>query len=1054
MLTFAIEKGTLLSVGIAILMLFGIIAIFEVPVQMTPDIERRVIAVKTSWPGATPQEIESEIVVEQEQYLRRIPGLLRMTAEATTGSATVDLEFRSESDIQELLIRVNSALSQVADYPENVDPPRLVTNSSSQESFIFLALKSTPPNRYSRAELTSIIEKYIQTPMERVQDVSQLVIFGATRAQVHINVDPVLLASKGISIAQFRNAIRARNSDFSGGDLDSGKRRYIVRTVGRYNNLEEIKNTIIRYDSGSVIRVSDVANVSLAAEEERTVSRIEGQKSVMMGVQRSPGGNVIDILDDVLDTIEDLNSNTLAPLGLQVIKYSDDVRYVSDAIAVVQKNLALGALFACLTLYLFLRSWTPTLLGALGVPICTIASFLGLLIMDRTLNVISLAGVAFAIGMTLDNSIVVLENIYRHRTMGKGSKQAALDGVSEVWTAVLASTLTTIFVFTPIVLIQEEVGQLYSDIAIAISAAIIMSMLVAITIIPSIASRLPASWQRDSKKIAASKFSLALTNIAGAFKQRLNNLLRKLVASKKTSASMVFAILFVCASILLLATPKAEYLPEGEENKLFIYALSPAGYNLQQVTQAGERYGEFMAPRLANNLKKLSASDDKKQSLSLPANSEVPPLDTFLHSVNARGLFSITETVNPEDTDQLKKTAVGKLKQEPGFLVFASRGSLFSDNSGGSRSIQLDVTGDKLEELYAIAGWAYAKSLELLPGAQIRPLPGLSMGQPTIKLIPDWEKAAELGINTPDLGYTIWSLVDGAYLDDYFLEGEKIDIYLYGAPSGVKHPSDIASLPVFTPSGATVPLSAITRLEHTVSVDTVRRVDATRTVTLNIVPPRSIALETAVSIVEEQLLTAFAQEMPNAGNTTLQIGGASDKLAKASEALSGNIIIAVILAYLLMVAIFSHWGFPLIILLTIPLGMSGGILGLWLVNNVAGISVPFDMITMLGAVVLIGTVVNNPILLVDQARRQLALGLSVEASVLEAVSIRLRPIMMSMTTTVVGLSPIVFLAGAGTELYRGLGTVVLFGLFFSTLLTLTFIPALLRLILKPHQADN
>lgn len=1036
MLRFAIERGIIVSVVICILMLFGIVAVYQVPVQMTPDVERRVIKVNTFWPGATPQEIESEILLEQEPYLRNIQGLLRMTSNANMGRARINLEFPSDANTQALLLRVNNALSQVSRYPENVDPPQLVTSSSADEAFIFIGLETDDPNNFDRAQLSTIVEKHIEKNLERIPGVSELNVFGSSEEQVHIEVDTTELASRGISIPQFRNAIRARNSDFSGGDIQSGKRRYLVRTIGRYATLDDIRNTVIAERNGQFISVKDVATVRFGSQEINAYSYLDGKSAVYMGLERTSGANVIDILEAVKLELARINQGPIANMGLNVRIYSDDVRYVISAISVVQKNLILGALLACLILFLFLRSVGSTILGALGVPICTIGAFLGLLVMGRTLNVISLAGIAFAIGMTLDNSIVVMENIFRHRGLNKDRFTAALDGVREVWPAVLASTLTTIFVFAPIILIQEEVGQLYSDIAIAISSAIIMSMLVAVAVIPSIAARLP-QLHNEAVEQSLTKSLAPLFKVAIAFRNSLSRTVDTILRSKSISLMFVVATLSIAVALIYLLTPEAEYLPEGEENKIFFFGLAPAGYNAEEVNQAGEAYDRILG-------QSLKASREDYESGKV----EAPPVLTYLRSSDAGRAFAIAEPKDPKDTELLKKIVTDELKKNPGFIVFANRGSIFSGNSGGSRSIRMDIRGDDLTQIYSVAKRAYAKAQELLPGVQIRPLPGLNLGQPTIELKPDWQRANELGISAPDLGYTIWSMVDGAYLDEYFLDGEKVDIYLHSQDKTVNHPSDISNIPIYTPSGAVVPLSAITELTHAVSSDQIRRVEGLRTVTLRIVPPTEIPLERAVNIVREGIVDHFINEGIISGNLRMDIGGASSKLDQAIEALSNNILIAVALAYLLMVAIFSHWGFPLIILLNIPLGISGGVLGLWITNNIFGIKASFDMITMLGMIVLIGTVVNNPILLVEQARRLLNEGLAKQDAIKESINIRLRPIMMSMLTTVFGLSPVVFLAGAGTELYRGLGAIVLFGLLFSTFITLTFIPAVLNLVLK------
>lgn len=337
----------------------------------------------------------------------------------------------------------------------------------------------------------------------------------------------------------------------------------------------------------------------------------------------------------------------------------------------------------------------------------------------------------------------------------------------------------------------------------------------------------------------------------------------------------------------------------------------------------------------------------------------------------------------------------------------------------------------------------------------------LVLGQPLIELRPDWERMAELGFSSTDFGYAVAAMSDGAYADEFFLDDDKIDIFLYSGAVSSREVHELADLPLYAPNGAVLPLSAVTEIHETVDSDAIRRVDGRRTVTLNIIPPRSVPLETGVGIVEEQVVGAMraAGEIP--ASVSIDLSGASDQLMETREALSGNFIISIILSFLLLVVIFTHWGYPLMILISVPLGIAGGIIGLWLLNAVGAILLwlglgeirqPFDMITMLGFLILLGTVVNNPILIVDEARQNLReVGVSVCEAVETAVASRLRPILMSTVTTVCGLAPLVLIPGAGTELYRGVGAVVLFGLLFAMAVTLTFLPALLITVLEWRQ---
>ena len=331
------------------------------------------------------------------------------------------------------------------------------------------------------------------------------------------------------------------------------------------------------------------------------------------------------------------------------------------------------------------------------------------------------------------------------------------------------------------------------------------------------------------------------------------------------------------------------------------------------------------------------------------------------------------------------------------------------------------------------------------------------MGQPMLEITPDWERAAELGVETDSLGYAIWAYTDGAFVDEFFLGDDKIDMFIYSTAGAVEKPTDVANILLYAENGGIVPLAAVADVNETVNTETIRRVDGQRTITLSIIPPRDIPLEVGVERVREQLINAMRASGEIDPNISLRISGANDRLEATRVALSDNFLIAIVVSYLLLVAIFSHWGYPIVILLTVPIGISGGIVGLWLMNFVGGhlgllglatIKQPFDVITMLGFLVLIGTVVNNPILLVEKALRNSREGMSAKQAVVDGANSRLRPIVMSTITTVFGLSPLILHPGAGTELYRGLGAIVLFGLLFSSFVTLTFIPALLSLIFE------
>ncbi len=1047
MFRFAIQRPVVLAVAVLIVSLFGALAIFNVPVQMIPDLDARVISVSTAWPGASPQDVEKELLVEQEKYLGRIPGLERMVSTANTGSAEIELEFPFAVSIEEALLNVNNALSQVPTYPENVDQPTIKAEAFSANSFMYFRLmpQSGDFTEDDIVKLRDWAEDYVQTPMERVPGVSSVALRGGAARQMQVYVDPIKLAERGIRLTELREVIRARNQDVSGGDLNSGKRRYLLRTIGRFESPEELENLVIAERDGAFVRLRDVGHAELGYAEVRSYAYSEGKPILALSVSRQIGSNVIAIKQAMMERVEELNREVLDPKGLKLVRTADDVVYVTDAVDVVQRNLVIGAVLAVLVLFLFLRSGPATAIGAIGIPICTLAAFLGLLMTGRTINVISLAGVAFAIGMTLDNNIVVLENIYRHLAKtGRDAKarlQAALDGVQEVWPAVLASTLTTVAVFLPVIFVQQEAGQLYSDIAVAISASILMSMVLAITLVPAMAGRyLRLPPEREHPRL--------LDRFGSAFSNHVMGLVHWITRRVWRASMVIVLVLGAAGAIIYWLTPDAEYLPEGEESKIFTILFAPPGYNIEMMRDAFKKVDAELYPAVGQD-----------PVLFASGQTDVPALNFTIGFANERRAFAVREATDRNQTDALMAAATEKTSGLPGLRSFSSRGSIFSGNFGGTRAINIEISGPDLVTLFDAASRVSDKAKTLFDKPRIQSDPSsLKLGQPMLEIRPDWERAAELGITPGDLGYTIWAFTDGAFVDDLFIDDEEIDIFLYSTAGNIERPQDLERLALYSPAGDIVPLSAIARVEETVNTETIRRVDGDRTITLSIIPPRQVALEEGVRKVREEILAGMqaSGELPD--DIQMSLSGASDRLEATRDALSGNFAVALLIAYLLMVAVFSHWGWPLLILTSVPIGVSGGIVGLYLLNlggahldkiGLYPIQQPFDMITMLGFLVLIGTVVNNPILIVERAVGNVRdRAMDVADALADAVRVRLRPIMMSMVTTVAGLSPLVFNPGAGTELYRGLGAIVLFGLLFSTLVTLTFMPALLSILLR------
>ncbi|NYZ13648.1 efflux RND transporter permease subunit [Azospirillum sp. RWY-5-1] len=1018
--------------AILILCLLGAVSVFRIPVQMIPDISPRRIVVETNWPGATPQDVEQEILIDQETFLRAVPGLVRMSSTADFGGGMVELEFPPGVSIDEALIHIDNALSQVTDYPETVDRPRILAESSSDEPFLFFGVERLDGavDAASIQRETNWIENVLRPRLERVPGVSKAEVIGGAAQEIHIELDPLKLAARGINVGTVRDAIRARNRDVSGGDRDFGKRRYFLRTIGRFADLEDLAALTIARENGTAIRLRDVGTVALATREARSLAFADGRPTLLVTIRKRPGANVIAVKDAITAAVDELNRHALKERGLVMRLLSEDVRYMVRSIDNVLNNLIAGGLLAGLVLLLFLRSVPATVAAAASMPVCTLATLLVLAATGRTINVISLSGVAFAIGMTLDNSVVALDSIARHLRMGKTKAVATAHGLKEVWPAILSSTLTTVLVFLPVMFITVEAGQLYSDIAIAITGAVMTSMLVALVLVPIVASRWPIAPPEPERRRTDGP-------LAAAMGWMLGGVWRECAILGATAAAM--------AAVLLHMVPPAEYLPEGEEATVFSFMSAPPGYNMETMLEVWRRIDPVLSGRVG------AAADQQ-------ADGGFPPLRVNLSFIRPGFIRFVTEPMDPADTDALIATITRRMREIPGMRAFAARGSIFSGNSGGARAISLELGGGDLRTLYATALTVLDRAGDLFPDGQVNSDPSpptLAMSQPFLELHPDWDRAGEMGIGLTELGYTLRAYSDGAFADEYLLDDEKLDIQLRIADGAARDRRGFADLMLHTGRGTPVPLSSLAELRETVGSSSITRVDGLRTVTLTIIPPRSVALETGIETVRRELVDALRAEGVIPDGMITRIAGAGGSLDELRSAMSGGFLLAIAITYLVLVAVFAHWGYPLIIIAVVPTGIGGGLIGLWLYNAAAGLwegfgtPQPFDVLTMMGFLVLVGTVVNNPILIIEQAaENRRRLGMPGAEAITDALRSRMRPILITTVTSIAGVVPMVLVPSAGTELYRGLGLVVLWGLLVSTLVTVTVLPVVLSLVFR------
>ncbi len=1061
LIEFSIRNPVTVFVGVLLIALFGVVALYQLPVQLAPDVEKPEITVRTTWQGASPHEVEREVVDEQEEQLKGVEGLEKMFGESSYGRGTITLRFPAGTNIDTALLQVSNRLNQVKEYPTEVDEPVILSANDRGAAMAWLIFEPVHGNPVDITTMRDYVEDVIKPRIERVKGVATSNVYGGREREMRVLVDPAKLAARNITIVQLARVLDQENRNYSAGDFEEGKRSYAVRTVGEYQHPEAVGEVIIAHRNRAPVYVRDVATVSLGYKDADHVVREMGTPAIAVNAIRESGANVLDAMERLRAAVVELNEEVLGPLGFTLYQVYDETDYVNSSLSLVQQNLVIGGILAVTVLFLFLRTGSSTLVIGVAIPISIMGTFIMLWFLGRNLNVISLAGMTFAAGMLVDNSIVVLENIYRHRQEGMPPLRAAYDGTVEVWGAVLASTLTTIAVFVPILFVEEQAGQLFRDIAIAISAGVGLSLLISITVIPSLSSRvLKAASQKprngealpDPAKRADRETMGALQRIGRLElpSHRLGQFIYWLCGNTRWRLAIVGGLTALAVGMSWAMLPKAEYLPEGNRNLVIGVLLPPPGYSLQELSALGASIEAVLRPH-------WEAKPGSPEEAALDG----PSILNFFYVAAGRSVFMggrVNDRTRVQELITLFRRATADL---PGVISIVTQRGLFERGLAGGRNIDIEITGPETETLVALGGQIFGQVRATMPAAQVRPMPSLDLGSPELQAVIKRDRAAEVGMTNQDLGFTIDVLVDGAKASDYQHEGDEIDLTVRGADWSVARTQDLEMVPIYTQGGRLTTLGAIADINLVAGPEQINHIERERSIVIRVIPPVQMPLEDAMRLLESHVLVPLKSSGAVGRLYQVRLSGTADDLTVTYNALKWNLLFALLITYLLMAALFESFVYPFVIIFSVPLASVGGFLGLFLINRLVTYQA-MDVLTMLGFIILIGVVVNNAILIVHQSlnfmmpgRRgryaleleSMEIAMPARQAISEAVRTRLRPILMSTLTTLFGLMPLVVSSGAGSELYRGIGSVVLGGLAVSTVFTLLVVPALFSLIM-------
>ena len=1004
MIRASIQNPFAVAVACIFLLLAGITAARSLPFQLRPTVEPAEIQVATAYPGAAPAEVEDQITRRIEDQLTSVAGVKELVSTSNAGRSNITLRFEDGVDRDVAMIDVLNKLGGVQGLPPEADPPEVTATTSDQQApMMWIAVQGVRDEQGNVREIPipqirQVIDDAVAPRLRRVEGVAGMIIAGGDPREVHLLTDMDALAARGLSVADVLGNLPRQDVNSRGGPTWVGKREYTLRTLARPGSLLDLEDVVLRRDAQGVVRLGDIAKAVIEPAIGQTMMRLNGIPGMSLGIQRQTGANVPSTAQGVVDGLDELR-RTFEASGVPIqftVLYSETT-YIDEAVAGALEDAAIGIVLAAIALLVALRSPRAVVLVAVSQPLAVLCVFPVLWAMGRSLNVITLAGLAFAVGITIDNAIVVVENIHRHRERGATITEAAWLGTREVASAMLAATMTNVCVFAPVVFLPGEAGQIFRDLAIGISVAAVASLIVVLTVVPAMA----ALWGTGSVSTVS----------GGGLLGRIYGRIIDGITSRAWVRGLVLVTALGASGLGLLAVPDPSYLPEGNRNLILTFARPLPG-------TSAETAGALLAPIEQSLLK-----DPRVERTFVVLSSRFSALGMVLTQENA-GAVPFNAFLG-----ELR----GRVAAVPGFrFLFPRRASIFQDPG---KQFEVSISGPDLKQLTTLAA-SMQTALKTLPGV-VSVRSNFETGNPEIQVLPNRTALATLNMTPYEVATAVEVAVGGRRVGTFVDEGRELDVVLIGEDRYRHGIGVLSSLPI-RPG---VPLDAVADIVEDLGPVAIPHLDQARAITLSVNIDEETPLGTVLAACETTVLDPLRATLP--AGYLLTLGGAADRLAETFDGLLSSFGYALLIIYLLLVALYKSWSQPVVILTAVPLGVCGALLSLAAVHLVA--PVEFDTIAMLGTILLAGVVVNTSILIVSQAEELLSQGLAPHDALREAAASRLRPILMSVITSVIGMLPLAAGQGSGSELYRGLGVVMVGGMVLSTLFIPLVVPALLAM---------
>lgn len=983
---FSIRKPATTIMFIISMIFFGFLGLRKMPVEMLPNINKPTVRIRIKWDGATPDDVDKMITRKIEDVLPNVEGIVEYSSESSAETSLIFIKFKYGTDVETKITLIQNELNQIRNkFPDDMDEPSIRKSSSSDVPALTFTLYGG-----DKMEMRSYAENNLKPMLERLEGVSEINVYGGQEQEVAIEIDPDKLENYNLSIVDVYNKMKSSSINIPGGILREGEKEYLIKIEAEIKTADEIKEIILSNKDGHLLKLKDIANIKVAPKDVKSIYRKNGEDSIVVIISKTDGGNAISIVNNSKKLLEK-NRGSL-PLNTKLNYEFDSSITINNSINNVKNSGIQGLVLASLILFVFLKSISATLIIAVAIPISIIFTFFLLNMQGISINLISLMGLSLGIGMLVDNSVVVVDNIFRHMTeLGKSKIQAAKDGAEEMALPVLASTMTTVAAFLPLVFQEGLAKEQFNNLCYAISYSLLASLIISLTFVPMIASKI-----MDQKKNLNAEGKIMTT-----FRKIYVNSLKWSIRRR----GIVLLILFALFSGSLYVASKlgGRFTPTIDEGRYAVVAKLPSGSDVNK----GDRIGKIL--------------EEKVKDLPFVVDYTVSANGTSsILNINA-GLKTSREESMSDILKKLRQTFVEipdmELTIAPGYR-FGTRGlydlefELYSDNEA-----QLQIISEQLKE-------------------QIKKIDGIydvtssfEGGKPEGKFYINREKAEYYGLDVKEIATMIQTQILGGTPIKINSDNSEIDVTLKLQKKYRESTGLILDSRITLKSGENIRISDVAEFRAEEGPSKIEKKDKKKKIVLYANLKSELDLKTAQELVIETL-----EDMGYPEGITYGTGGKSADMAEMSEQLQYTFMIAVFLIYFILVWQFESFIMPFVIILSIPLSTTGAFYALYL----AGLSI--DAMVSVGFVMLAGIVVNNAIVLIDFINFRREVGDNMNKALITAGKTRLRPILMTTLTTVLGMLPLMFSNGEGSEIYKGMSFVVVFGLSAATLLTLIVIP--------------